>query len=119
MIDQNKLWKSVGIAVGIFLLLGLLGIGNKTGISPQAIGTPEGAVCSADKDCECWSEAGKGVGVGNCVNSKCDMAYCVDVQPLETWFKDKPWAWVKNNLVLSLGIFALLVFFIYGFSDKT
>lgn len=110
MAKEKNIGKTVLIILAILAVLSFTGIGNKLFVKPQAIGTTPGAYCTTNENCPCWSEAGKGIGVGTCKSNACDMAYCFDIEPVEDWFKDKPLTWIKENLVLVFGIIIALIF---------
>ncbi len=94
----------------------------------QSVAAIEGKPCAVDADCPCMgtynmtqfpggtitpasNATAWGIGVASCEASKCDMTYCVDVEPVGTWLKENPWAWIKDpaNLPMVLLIIGLLV----------
>jgi hypothetical protein len=89
----------------------------------QAVADIQGKACALDNDCPCIGTYNYttisnpnafGIGVGECVNNKCDMGYCIGLEPVGTWVKENPLAYLKTNpvmLVAILGVLLLLIFY--------
>jgi hypothetical protein len=75
----------------------------------------EGNDCTADDECPCWGEYTEGgeraygIGVGKCVNSTCDMSYCIDVEPVKEWARENPFAYFKENPGFFIVVIGLLL----------
>ena len=115
MKNINIRWIFLGIAVLLFI--------SMQGTLPkEAVADIEGKPCSEDVDCPCLGEynyttienaTAWGIGVGKCdeTNNTCDMTYCVDLQPVGAWTRDRPFAWVKDNILVTFLIIGSLVMY--------
>ena len=103
-----------------YLLIGaiiLIVLGAQDTLPKRAVADVEGLACVENKDCPCWGKLENnkteafGIGVASCREDvkTCDTSFCVDVAPVGQYLKDNPWKWVKDNIVLTLGIIALLI----------
>ncbi len=84
----------------------------------MSVASVEGAICSVDEDCVCWGlyDADTnvyGLGTGKCVNGRCDMIWCYDIQPVGEWLRDNPWMWMRENPLKVFGIAVLLLLIIF------
>lgn len=111
MAKTNIRWLLLVLAIVLIL-------GMRTTAPKLAVADIEGRACSTDDDCPCWSEGGRGIGIGDCEDRKCDMTYCLDVQPVGEWLENNPWQWVRNNVAISLLISGLLVVALFWPKDK-
>lgn len=94
----------------------LIVIGSQNNLPKRAVADVEGLACVEDKDCPCWGKLDTGVeafgiGTASCREDTmtCDTSLCIDIQPVSTYLKDNPFQWIKDNIVLTLGILALLI----------
>ena len=95
----------------------LIVLGSQNALPKRAVADVEGLACKTNTDCPCWgklkdnSTEAFGIGVSTCREDvkTCDTSFCVDVQPVGEYLKNNPFQWIKDNLVLSLGILALLI----------
>ena len=109
MKKQNLRYILIGAVILIF-------IGMQDTIPKRAVADVEGRACIEDKDCPCFGKIegtdieSFGIGVASCdENTKtCDTSFCVDVQPVGVWAKNNPWQWVKDNILVVLGIIGVL-----------
>lgn len=97
-------------------------------VKKESVAAINGQPCKLDADCPCWgtynvtglggtipteNATAYGAGIANCkipsggVTGTCDMTYCMDIQPVGTWLRDNPWAYLKENSLLTVGIIAL------------
>ena len=105
------------------LLIGvivLIVIGAQDNIPKRAVADVEGKACVVDEDCPCWGKLKDnteafGIGAASCSEETktCDTSFCVDIQPAGEYLRDKPFQWVKDNIMLTLGIIGLLVMLAY------
>jgi len=90
-------------------------------IPKEAVGDVDGQPCTEDADCPCWGEiesagiTAHGLGVSQCTDSVCDTTYCFDVEPIEDWLVDHPFAWVKDpanamTVVVIVGLTVMVIF---------
>ena len=94
----------------------LIVLGSQNALPKRAVADVEGLACKTNTDCPCWGEIKNqtkafGIGTSTCREDvkTCDTSLCIDVQPVGKYLKDNPFQWIKDNLVLSLGILALLI----------
>lgn len=122
----NWIWLVVGVA--LIMLLNF----NATP-QVQSVQNLQGGTCTVTTNakhknvtdgCPCWGSVGDtqayGVGTGICKDlsplstnkweGRCDMTWCVDVQPVGKFLTENPWQWLKNNIVVAVGILALSIF---------
>jgi len=127
MIDNKNLkWVIAGVLV-------LIVFGMQNTLPKEAVADVNGVACTADKGCPCWGKIKDqnieafGLGISKCIDCskpgnqnltgcktggytstmRCDTTYCFDVQPLGEYTRDKPWAWLKNNPLITAGIAGL------------
>ena len=115
MTKMNIRW----ILIGALILI----VFTMKGTAPaESVAAIEGQQCSVDEDCPCWGTynvtatdiTAYGIGTASCSESMCDMTYCCDVQPAGEWLRDKPWLWMKENVlftVLLAALFGWVTFF--------
>jgi len=108
--NQKLRWALLIIAIIIFI--------TQINTLPKlAVSDVEGRTCTIDADCPCVGEIevdGKnitnfGIGAGECNEGTCDMTLCIDVAPVGTWFKENPFQWFKEHLLVSLLIVGLII----------
>jgi len=119
MIDKKNV-KWVILLIAAVLLFSMKGT---TVIPKEAVADIEGQQCEADADCPCLGKynvtqfdsdlteeqaTAWGLGVGDCKNNACDMTWCADLTPVADYIEEKPWAWVKDNIVITLAIVGLV-----------
>ena len=103
----------------LFVLIGLLIIGIQEPVQKQAVADVEGQSCSVDTDCQCFGKiegtniTAYGIGASNCEKGKCDTTFCVDVQPIGEFIRDKPYTWLKNNPIMIIWIIGLILLVAY------
>jgi hypothetical protein len=51
--------------------------------------------------------------IGGHTGYRCDMTWCYDMEPWAEWAKDKPFQWLKDNPIMTLGIIGLIVLIIF------
>ena len=128
MIDNKNLkWVIAGVLV-------LIVFGMQNTLPKEAVADVNGVSCTADEDCPCWGKIETqniesfGLGVSRCIDCSqlsnqnltgckkapsytsglhCDTTYCFDVQPIGEYARDNPWAWLKNNPLITAGIVGL------------
>lgn len=132
MIDKKNIkWLVAGILI-------LVVFGTQNTLPKEAVADVNGVACNADEDCPCWGKIETqsidafGIGVSQCIDCsqagnqnltgcniggytstlRCDTTYCFDIQPLGEYVRDKPWAWLKNNPLMTAAIIGLGVLLI-------
>jgi hypothetical protein len=120
MADNKQMFKWVMIA-GLVLIL----FSMKNTVPAQSVAAIDNQQCAKDADCPCWGKynyttslpeanaTAYGVGIAHCeipsgeTTGTCDMTYCMDVQEVGTWLRDKPWAYLRDNPLLTIGVIAV------------
>lgn len=96
----------------LIAILAVLVFGMQGTVKKESVAAIEGQLCTIDEDCPCWGEYGTngitayGIGTARCIDSKCDMTWCYDIEPIADWFKENPFAWMKENVMITFGILA-------------
>lgn len=78
----------------------------------QSVADIDGKACTKDSQCPCWGTykttdatpityEAYGLGTASCVENKCDVTYCLDVQPVGEWLKAHPFQWIKDNIKIA------------------
>jgi len=116
MKDDNKRWFLVGIVALI-----LFGLSGSNTLPKEAVEDIEGQSCSIDSDCPCLGKynytdsltdeqaTAWGLGIADCKANVCDTTFCFDIEPVGDWIKEEPVQWAKSNILLIIGILALLI----------
>lgn len=108
MNNKNIRWIFIAIVVVIFIAM--------QNTLPKEALAEDGDTCADDDDCTCqWAsnQSSYGLGKGSCEEGKCDMTYCINVQPVGTWLSEHPWAWLKENILLTALIIGLILMAIF------
>jgi len=90
-------------------------------VPKESVAQVENQSCSTSADCTCFGNyaatsgnvTNYGVGVGNCVNNKCDMTYCVDLQPIGSYIMSHTSSFIKNNVGWTVGILGMLLLILF------
>lgn len=117
MLGINMAMKKENIRLLLIAAVVLIVIGSQNTLSKRAVADVEGQACVEDKDCPCFGEIkgtdikSFGIGTASCREDTktCDTSLCIDIQPVASYLKDNPFQWIKDNIVLTLGIMALLI----------
>ena len=110
MAKINRKW----ILIGALILIVFLMRGK---VPVESVAAIEGQICSKDADCPCWGTYNKtgtditayGLGTANCEAGACDMTYCFDIGSVGEWTRDKPWAWMRENVLFTALVIGLLI----------
>lgn len=117
MKDDNKRWFILGIIALILYSI----LTSSTILPKEAVADIEGQACSIDSDCPCLGQynytntltdeqaTAWGIGTAQCKEGVCDTTFCVDIEPVGTWIKENPFQLIKDNILFSMGILALLI----------
>jgi len=120
MIDKKNI-KWVILVIAALLIFFMKGT---TVIPKEAVADIEGQQCAEDADCPCLGKynitqfgsslseeeaTAWGIGVGDCKNNACDMTWCADLTPVGEYIEEKPWAWVKDNMIIAALIAGLVI----------
>lgn len=120
---QNDNIRWLILAIGIVLLFSLQGTVPKESVA-DIVDKP----CSVDLDCPCFglyngTATGYGedyttwgIGAGRCVDATdttqgvCDTTYCVDMEPMGTWLRDNPWAFIRDSpIALTIALIMIVI----------
>lgn len=123
MVNKNVRWILLaGLVLIIFLMRGKVPV--------ESVADIEGQLCSVDKDCPCWGKynyttalteeeaTAYGIGVADCKAGVCDITYCFDIQEVGVWARDKPWVYLKENVLFTILILGLLVWVVFFWPKK-
>lgn len=123
---MDKKWILVALVV-------LIVFGMKDAVKKESVAAISGQPCLNDSDCPCWgtynvtahggtipqaNATAYGLGIASCENNKCDMTYCMNIQPVGAWLRDNPWSYLRDNPLITIGVLGLLVA-IFAFLPKT
>ena len=119
----------------LVILVGVLLFSFSGSVLPkESVAAVDGQPCKVDKDCPCMGKYNLtqfpgatisdinattyGIGIADCkietgTIGKCDMTYCVDIQPVGAWLKNNPWDWVKKNSLAAFAILGIVLVIIF------